>query len=110
MKFFNKKASSDLGPSKPRSFLRRIGRDPHVDWLLIIVVSFLFALLFSIFGVIKYLAHDNDASDQVPVSKVKDSNIVDTKVLDDVIGKYDERIEVRDQLIHGYSGSSDPSF
>jgi hypothetical protein len=112
MKFFNKKASSDLGPGpmKPRSFFRRMGRDPNVDWTLSVIASFLVMVTFASIGLMKYLSYDQNLEEQVSATKLKESASIDTKNLDIVLGRYDERADLREQLIRSYSGPGDPSI
>jgi hypothetical protein len=112
MKFFNKKAVSDLGPgpAKPRSFWRRMGRDPHVDWLLSVVASLLVMITFASIGLMKYLSYDQNLKEQVSATKFKETTTIDTKTLDIVLGRYDERARLKEELIRGYSGPKDPSI
>lgn len=96
--------------NKKRSFFRLIGRDPHVDWLLSILVSFVMVVVFIAIGVEKYFSYEKIINDQVSVAKTKDSTIIDVKALDIVLGKYDERARLRNELIRQYVGPSDPSL
>jgi len=110
MKFFNKKASVDLGSSGHRSFFGRIGRDPKVDWTLSIIASFLVALIFVSISISRYFSYYSDVEEQVSVSKIKDLAVIDTKSLDLVLEKFEERDRLRKELIREYRGPGDPSI
>lgn len=112
MKFFNKKSTADLGPGigKPRSFWKRIGRDPKVDWALSIATSFVVAIVFAVLGISKYLSYYSDVKEQVTSSKTANSVSIDTKDLDMIINKYIERDSLRQEVIRSYIGPSDPSI
>lgn len=112
MKFFNKKSTADLGPGigKSRSFWKRIGRDPKVDWSLSIITSFIVAVIFVILGISKYLSYYSDVKEQVSSSKTNNSISIDTKDLDLIINQYSERDFLRQEVIRSYVGPNDPSI
>jgi hypothetical protein len=87
-----------------------MGRDPKVDWSLSIIASFLVAVFFVLLSMSRYLSYYSDIKEQVSISKGKEASIIDTKSLDSVLGRYDDRARLREDLIRKYTGPADPSI
>lgn len=98
MKLFKtKNDNNDLNTK--RSFLKRIGRDVHVDWTLSVVVAILIAIGSVALGLkIKADLFIKLKEEKVNVS-TKDASNIDTKTLDKVLGIYDNKKERRDNLL-----------
>lgn len=113
MKIFKKKSSvADLGTvtRKPRPFIKRIGRDPHVDWLLSVLAAFIVAVVLVFVGASEYLYFDSKLEDQISATKVVDTASIDTKSLDSVLLRYEQRALEREGFIRTYIGPNDPSL
>jgi len=93
-----------------RSLVSRIGRDPRIDWVLIIIVfSFLVIILVTI-SALKYTSFDSNLQNKVSAVQSRAAEVIDTKSLDLVIKRFDDRETLRRSLLGSYAGPSDPSI
>ena len=89
---------------------RLIGRDPFVDWVLIIAVSVVLALLLVYIGVVIYFDTDRDVNKSIEKLPVNISDIADVKSLNVVIDNFENRQAERARLSKGYGDIGDPSY
>lgn len=90
-------------------FLKKIGKDPRVDWTLIVSLGFVLCMTLVSFGVFKYIKLESRLEqDNTPKAKI--DNVIDVKVLDGVLSEYNERVNIRDGFVRQYVGPKDPSI
>ena len=109
MKLFKtKNDNNDLNRKRP--FLKRNGRDVHVDWTLSVIVAVLIAIGSVAFGYkIKADFFNNLKTEKTNISS-KDTSNIDTKTLDRVLAGYEDKVRRREDLQRNYIGPADPSI
>jgi hypothetical protein len=109
MKFFNfkKKKAQTIGH---RSVLSRVGRDPRIDWVLIVAISCILTVVLVFVGVEKYSNFDGSLQKKISTTDSKVSASIDTKSLDAVLERFDKKASDRAEALRGYSGPADPSI
>ena len=107
---FIKFRKSESTTVKPRSIFSRVGRDPYIDWILIVSISFVTVLTLVSLSLFRYLSFDDRLKREVSSAKMKTATDIDTKSLDIVLKKLDNRANVREELLRSYSGPGDPSI
>ena len=90
--------------------VREGGRNPYVDWTMIIIVSFIVAVLlvinsFSLFQRVK----NGDIQSKEPVVTVT-TNTFDVEGLDNIIGKFGAKADMNIQIKKSYHSVADPSI
>ena len=107
MKIFLSKSRNK--PLAAFSFIRRIGRDPFMDWPLIVVAWFLLSVVLAGSSVVKYLNINQEISTpaQITTSTIP---TFDRELLNKVIHEFDSRASERADLIKIYNGPTDPSL
>lgn len=89
--------------------MHEIGRNPFVDWILILFISCVIAILLVLGGISLYgrvVSGDIQSPDVTNSSTIKVFNVND---LSDIIGRFDAKKDLELQARRGYSGPSDPS-
>ena len=105
----NKTGSKLIGShAVGQSLAHRIARDPYMDWILIFGVALIVSIILAVCGVYKYVSTEALLSKSVGQSKPPAA--IDTKALTQVLNKFDDRANERASLLHGYTGTSDPSI
>ncbi|MFA6295620.1 MAG: hypothetical protein WC666_04385 [Candidatus Paceibacterota bacterium] len=95
---------------KSRSAFSLIGRDPHVDWVIIILITVIVTIVSVVVGSMVYF-NVGKSINEPDVSLIPDNkDLTDIKNLDLIIKEFDKRAEIRSDLIRGYAGPGDPSF
>jgi hypothetical protein len=112
MSFFNifKLGSQKVNIGKKRPFLKRIGRDVYVDWTLSVITAFAVAIILVFLGLREKSLFMENLGAENKVITTKDSSNIDTKVLDAVLNRYEERVLRGEDLMRGYVGPQDPSL
>lgn len=90
--------------------LREIGRNPFVDWMIILLISATVAVLMTLGGINLYIrvaSGDIRSSDAANSSSVK---IFNKKDLTETISQFDMKKTLELQVKRGYSGPSDPAI
>ena len=90
--------------------VREGGRNPYVDWTMIITVSFVVSVLlfvnsFSLFQRVK----NGDIQSKEPVVTVT-ANPFDVESLDNVINKFEAKVDMNNQIKKNYHSVADPSI
>ncbi|MFA6554561.1 MAG: hypothetical protein WCS89_03570 [Candidatus Paceibacterota bacterium] len=93
-----------------RSVWRRIGKDSHVDWAIIVGISFIIMLTLIFLSLSKYRYFDVSLKNRISTTKPQDSSMVDTQTLDGVLKVFEEKANIRAGLLKGYNGPGDPSI
>lgn len=85
-------------------------RNPFVDWGMIIIVSFILSILMIANGIYVYrnVSNDNDYIGNISTSAY--DNVLDTKVLDQVINNFDRKVERFNEVKKGFQSIADPSL
>jgi hypothetical protein len=93
----------------PRLF-HRIGRDPYLDWQLIIAMTMFVSLFLISIGLLKY---DEVSKTSNATFSAKDPlpsrSFLDAQALEKVIKNYDAKDKETKDLLYSYSGVRDPS-
>jgi len=94
---------------KPK-FKNNIGSDPFTDWIVVLSVSLLIAVI--LIGVGSYVYTNAEVSIDGHSSNtfVSNKSGFDTQLLKKVINTFDARANERVLLSKGYNGPSDPSL
>lgn len=111
MKLFNKKVA-DL-TSEPRGIgriLHRIGRDPYMDWSLSIGISFVVCIVLLFVGYLKFKDFDLKIENIKKSSGSIETGSVNTKLLNDIFNKFDNKNIISEQFSKTYLGQLDPSI
>ncbi|MBU6232039.1 hypothetical protein KGP36_05305 [Patescibacteria group bacterium] len=94
---------------KPKlGLLRGIGRDPYLDWVLVLGVALLFAFVLTAYGIAQYFAAGSAQS--APADSGASLPKIDTASLQKILNSYDARSAASESLSKGYSGPTDPSI
>lgn len=113
MKFFKFKKSKEtetLVVIESRSVWGRIGKDSHVDWAIIVCVSFVVMVALVFFSLSKYKHFDESLKSGISTIKPQDSSLIDTQSLDNLLKVFGDRANIRASLLQGYHGPGDPSL
>ena len=115
MKLFNLLKKTSIGTDKIKSNvilgrLRRIGREPFIDWVLMLTVSSILVIILVWMSYFKYIDFNNSLNEQISVTHPKSENLIDTKALDNILEMYNSRARTMDMLRRGYAGPGDPSL
>jgi hypothetical protein len=106
LKFGSKKV--EIGKKRP--FLERIGRDVYIDWVLSVIVSALVAGTLVFLGLREKSLFISNLSSETKKVSPKDTSNIDTKTLDSVLNRYNEKALRKADLIRSFSGPPDPSL
>ena len=88
-------------------FIKEIGRNPHLDWLLILVISFAVFVALAIGGYNLYNAVTS--GDIQGNGSTATGARLNEKAITSVISQFETREEVSGSVRNGYAGVSDPS-
>lgn len=90
--------------------VKEIGREPHIDWIVILVVSIIIALGLAFTGFYLYNAVEsgNIKGDETkrPASFTK----LNEEAIATVLDRFEKREEVSEKARKGYTGPTDPSL
>ncbi len=90
-------------------FIKKIGKDPHVDWALIVSIGFVLCIVLVSVGFMKFKNIESRFEQNItPKNKIDD--VIDVKALDKVLLEYDKRSDLRADLLRQYVGPKDPSI
>ncbi len=92
------------------SIFHRIGREPVLDWGIILAVSAALAIVFVISGFALFTAIEGRISDQLALPIQTGSRNSGGDELARTLKLYDHRAEVWTSTKYGYTGQGDPSF
>lgn len=109
MKFFNKKYDSVPNLSVYSS-IREIGRNPFVDWLLILIISSICTVVSVYGGVFLYKEVAIGNMQNSTSTKKSVSKIFDKKELNSIIKLSDLKSEIQAQVKKGFGTVKDPSL
>ena len=90
--------------------IKEVGRNAHIDWIAILVLSIGTALALAIGGLYLYNAvvkGDIQGSTPVPAISFKKFN---EKAVSSTVGEFNQREEISKTARAGYAGVSDPSI
>ncbi len=90
-------------------FIKEIGRDPRIDWFLILLVSVVTAAALAIGGYYLYNAVTSGTAGEKP-SAASEAPKLDEDVITSVIGKFKEKEVVSVNARKGYASTTDPSI
>ncbi len=107
---FNKKNNGKDRPNLGRGFFGLIGRDPRVDWVSIVAVSFIATVVLVALGLVKYYFFEADLSKKATPVKKDLSQSLNAEALDNVLKGFEIRAKLHNDLLRGYIGPSDPSY
>jgi len=95
---------------KERSAFKLVGRDPHVDWLGILLIAVIVSAALIVMGSYVYLNVGNSVNELSSSAAPSSKASIEMRKLDAVLKEYDKRAEMRNELLRGYAGPGDPSF
>ena len=89
---------------------KELGRNPRIDWISVIVLSLILAIIVVLMSLYLYkvVTKDNMISASVPKSKI--SSTFDSDALSRVTDIYNLKDDNSKKAKAGYSGPSDPSI
>ena len=90
--------------------IREVGRNPFVDWAIVLIISVLltiFLFIVSFFLYREIMSGNIKSTDTITTSTVEKFN---QKDLSSMIERFDAKNEISTQAKRGYSGPSDPSL
>lgn len=108
MHLFKHKDNHDLNTRRP--FIKLIGKDVHVDWILSVIVSFLIVIALVALGFYSRNNFNNTLKNSKTNVATKDASGIDTKMLDRVLNRFYEKKEKRDEYISNFVAPTDPSL
>lgn len=103
-------SSQKVAVGKKRPFLKRIGRDVYVDWGLSVFVVVIITLLLVFLGYRESELFYKNLNGEAKVAVPKDSSNIDTKALDSVLDRYQEKKLRNEDLFRSYVGPQDPAI
>ncbi len=92
------------------SITKEIGRNPKVDWIIVLVSSFILAVIIALSSSHLYKIVTKDNINKVDESTIKTDKIYDSKALSKVLDNYSERAETWNKAKIEYTGFTDPSI
>lgn len=108
MHLFKHKDNHDLNARRP--FIKLIGKDVHVDWILSVIVSVLFALMLVFLGFYSRNNFNNTLKNNKTNATAKDASGIDTKALDRVLERFSDKKIKRQQYLDNFVAPTDPSL
>ncbi|HEY4478230.1 MAG TPA: hypothetical protein VI775_00085 [Candidatus Paceibacterota bacterium] len=92
------------------SITKEIGKNPRIDWILILTISFIIAVVVVLGSVYLYKIVTIDKIVNTDASKVEFSKFFDQKALSELMNNYSEREKVQEKARVMYTGFGDPSL
>ena len=89
---------------------REIGRNPRIDWIIVLILSFILAISVALGSIYLYKAVTKDNINSIPISKVEIDKIFNSKALSQVLNNSYEKGEIWKKVKNGYTGLADPSI
>ncbi len=90
--------------------LKEIGRNPHIDWIIILILSSAATAFLAIGGISLYNAVTRgDSGDAHVVSNTASADL-DKKALSRVLERFAQKEELSKKAKSGYAGVGDPSI
>jgi hypothetical protein len=89
---------------------KEIGRNPHLDWIIIMFLSLLIAVFLAIGGISLYNAVTKGEIQEVVTKPSDSAKNLDKKTLSSVIQRFVEKEEASMRARSGYDGPADPSI
>lgn len=89
--------------------VKEIGRNAFVDWILVLVVSFIVALLLALGGVYLYWQISSGNFKGTDKAVTNSKKVFDEKELVNMIALFAAKEDATAQIKKGYSGPPDPS-
>lgn len=97
-----------LDPS--RGILRRLGKDPRVDWAIIVILGLVLAGTLVSRDLFAYFTLDTDvASSRTDIQASSTSRLIDVSQLENTLKLFDDRSLERATLLRSYTAQADPS-
>ncbi len=113
MKIFTHKVKTPkpvtANKSKLLDNLGNFGHDPHIDWVLIVMLSTIISIVLVVMGVLAYMKVGDRLAQKNKTAPVV-TKTIDAKMLDYVVGKYDARVQESASLNKNFVGPVDPSL
>ncbi len=110
MSFLHFKKNITLSKVSPKKPFREIGRNAYVDWIVIIFISFITALVLGGAAVMLYFKITQGGLGDVSDTNVHASKTLKKNDLMGVINMYNKKVEKSDEAKKGYSETTDPSL
>jgi uncharacterized membrane protein len=108
MHLFKHNDNHDLNRKRP--FLKLIGKDVHVDWILSVIVSVLIAIALVVLGFYAKNNFHNTLQNEKTNTPSKDASSIDTKTLDRVLNRFSEKKVKREEYLNNFTAPADPSL
>lgn len=105
-----KLSSKKVEIGKKRPFLKRIGRDVYIDWVLSVIVAVLVAGALVFLGLREKNLFISNLSNETKKISPKDTSNIDTKALDAVLDRYNEKSLRKADIIRSFAGPPDPAL
>jgi hypothetical protein len=110
MRFFHHKQQDNPEGMKKKNFIRRLGKNPYRDWLVILIFTVITVLAFLFDSAWVYINVESKL-DQVDIKKATGTYVtIDKALLQKTIDNYELRSQQREKIQKGYEGPSDPSI
>ena len=90
--------------------IKEIGRNPHIDWITIIFLTSVIAIVLAIGGIYLYNAVTKGDFQDMPINQASSLKKLDEKALSLVIKRLSDKDEISRKVKAGYTGPSDPSL
>lgn len=90
--------------------IKEIGRNPHIDWITILFVTLVITsvLAFLSYSLYNAVTSGSIQGGEAPVAP--STSKLNEKVISTVINNFDKKAELREKVMTGYSGPTDPSI
>ena len=105
--FFNK--HTHVSNASYTRFFKEIGRNTYVDWILIIVLSFIVAVILALGSVSLYSSVTKGNIKGANVKVAESPDIFSTTDLSNLIRTFDQKAAKTTEAEKGYVGGADPS-
>ncbi len=90
--------------------IKEVGRNPFVDWIWVLIVSLVLAIIFIINAFSLYKAVTSGDIREADVTTTQPQQIFNSKDLSSIINRFDAKEVKRNQAKERYAGPSDPSI
>ena len=92
------------------SITKEIGKNPKVDWIVVLAVSIFLAIILIIGAIYLYKVVTKDNMNDADASKINVSKVFDSEALLKVINSYSQKEEINKKARVKYDGLGDPSL
>lgn len=110
MQFFSHLANHSSSKRPQDSFMHRILNDPYLDWIYLIVIATILAIVSAGIGFVMYFDMKGNLSSSVITTSITKVSTFDSSALSRVLNNFNNRAVEKERILNTGSVIGDPSL